>query len=139
MCQEVAHTFGLDHQSTDGSSLDTCMDYFSNTGANAGSTLSTRPNQHDYDELNIIYAHLDSTSTVASIGNFASSLAGSDIEDPDENTPKAWGHVIDATLDGRTTTYAKELDNGDTVITFVRWADRDRLEDSPAVVRSQQP
>ena len=34
MCQEVAHTFGLDHQSEDGSSQDTCMDYFSNTGAN---------------------------------------------------------------------------------------------------------
>src|SRR5262245_37753318 len=51
MCQEVAHTFGLDHQSTDGSSLDTCMDYFSNTGVNAGSTLSTKPNAHDFQEL----------------------------------------------------------------------------------------
>src|SRR6266542_5733720 len=65
MCQEIAHTFGLDHQSTDGSSQNTCMDYFSNTGANAGSTLSTRPNQHDFDELNIIYAHLDNTTTVS--------------------------------------------------------------------------
>src|SRR5207249_1331178 len=65
MCQEVAHTFGLDHQSTDGSSLNTCMDYFSNTGANAGSTLSTKPNAHDFEELNIIYQHLDSTTTVA--------------------------------------------------------------------------
>ena len=37
MCQEVGHTFGLDHQSTDGSSLNTCRDYFSNTGANASS------------------------------------------------------------------------------------------------------
>ncbi len=64
MCQEIGHTFGLDHQSTDGSSQNTCMDYFSNTGANAGSTLSTRPNQHDYDQLAAIYAHLDSTSTV---------------------------------------------------------------------------
>src|SRR3982750_1253240 len=56
MCQEVAHTFGLDHQSTDGSSQDSCMDYFSNTGANASSTLSTKPNKHDFDELNVIYA-----------------------------------------------------------------------------------
>ena len=45
ICQEVAHTFGLDHQSTDGSSLNTCMDYFSNTGANATSTLSISPEQ----------------------------------------------------------------------------------------------
>ena len=65
MCQEVAHTFGLDHQSTDGSSQNSCMDYFSNTGANATSTLSTRPNKHDFDELNTIYAHLDSTTTVS--------------------------------------------------------------------------
>ena len=42
VCQEVGHTFGLDHQSTSGASLNTCMDYFSNTGANANSTL-TRP------------------------------------------------------------------------------------------------
>src|SRR5262249_48946840 len=61
VCQEMAHTFGLDHQSTDGSSLNTCMDYFSNTGVNATSTLSTKPNAHDFDELNIIYEHLDST------------------------------------------------------------------------------
>ena len=65
MCQEIAHTFGLDYQSTDRSSLNTCMDYFSNTGANANNTASTKPNQHDFDELNIIYAHLDSTTTVA--------------------------------------------------------------------------
>src|SRR5215813_11776679 len=65
MCQEIGHTFGLDHQSTDGSSLNTCMDYFSNTGSNANSTLSTHPNQHDYDELVTIYTHLDSFTTIA--------------------------------------------------------------------------
>jgi hypothetical protein len=57
VCQEVGHTFGLDHQSTDGSSLDTCMDYYHNTSDT--DTLSTRPNQHDYDELVTIYTHLD--------------------------------------------------------------------------------
>ncbi|MBI3713895.1 MAG: hypothetical protein HY253_13180 [Burkholderiales bacterium] len=73
MCQEVAHTFGLDHQSTDGSSLNTCMDYFSNTGANATSTLSTKPNKHDFDQLKLIYAHLDSFNT--SFGTIAASSA----------------------------------------------------------------
>ena len=58
ICQEVAHTFGLDHQSTDGSSQNTCMDYFSNTGANASSTLSTRPNVHDFDELCEVERHV---------------------------------------------------------------------------------
>jgi hypothetical protein len=51
MCQEVGHDFGLDHQSTSGADLNTCMDYFSNTGANANNTDSTHPNAGDYDEL----------------------------------------------------------------------------------------
>lgn len=51
VCQEVAHDFGLDHQDTSGADFNTCMDYFSNTGANATNTDSTHPNQGDYDEL----------------------------------------------------------------------------------------
>jgi hypothetical protein len=51
MCQEVGHDFGLDHQSETGADLNTCMDYFSNTGANANNTDSTHPNAGDYDEL----------------------------------------------------------------------------------------
>jgi hypothetical protein len=62
ICQEIGHTFGLDHQDTSGISLDTCMDYYHNTSAT--DTKSTHPNQHDYDELATIYAHLDSTTTV---------------------------------------------------------------------------
>jgi len=88
MCQEVGHTFGLDHQSTSGADLNTCMDYFSNTGANATNTDSTHPNAGDYDELLCIYdpasagktltsgahsctgtGHLDSTTTLASAAN----------------------------------------------------------------------
>jgi len=65
LCQEVGHTFGLGHTSEDGSSQNTCMDYFSNTGANATSTLSTHPNQHDYAQLETIYGHVDASSTLA--------------------------------------------------------------------------
>ena len=43
VCQEVAHTYGLGHQSEDGSSQNSCMDYFSNTGANATSTSASSP------------------------------------------------------------------------------------------------
>ncbi len=53
MCQEVGHLFGLGHTSEDGSTQNTCMDYSS-------SPTSTRPNQHDYDQLQLIYGHLDS-------------------------------------------------------------------------------
>lgn len=62
ICQEVGHTFGLDHQDESGISLNTCMDYYHNTSAS--DTKSTHPNQHDYDELGTIYSHLDSTTTV---------------------------------------------------------------------------
>ncbi|HVT02444.1 MAG TPA: hypothetical protein VHL58_03605 [Thermoanaerobaculia bacterium] len=122
MCQEVAHTFGLDHQSTDGGSLNTCMDYFSNTGANAGSTLSTKPNAHDFEELNTIYAHTDSTTTVSSFEGSVFSLNPTSDDDSMFDTADKWGKVVDATPDGQTTTYAKELPNGDTQITFVIWA-----------------
>jgi len=121
MCQEVGHTFGLDHQDTSGASLNTCMDYFSNTGSNAGSTLSTTPNQHDYDELGIIYSHLDSSTTIA-FSPFGNGLAFGG-EDEDLDGPNAWGHVVDATVDGRTTTYERDFPNG-KLLTFVIWADR---------------
>lgn len=57
LCQEVGHTFGLDHQSENGDSLNTCMDYYHNVSD--ADTKSTTPNQHDYDQLSSIYQHLD--------------------------------------------------------------------------------
>jgi len=114
MCQEVAHTFGLDHQSTDGSSLNTCMDYFSNTGANAGSTLSTRPNQHDFDELNIIYAHLDSTTTVS-----ASTSKSSPADTNDD--PNSWGMLMSQSNNGRSSTYEAYNRDGSKTLTHVYW------------------
>lgn len=65
MCQEVGHTFGLDHQSTDGSSQNTCMDY-------SNSPTSTAPNQHDYDELVTIYSHTDSYNSYSTSASAAS-------------------------------------------------------------------
>ena len=77
MCQEVAHTFGLGHTSEDGSSQKTCMDYSS-------SPDSTGPNQHDFDQLEIIYAHTDSTTTIAARAALAAST--SDVTDD----PVSW-------------------------------------------------
>ncbi len=115
MCQEVAHTFGLDHQSTDGSSQNSCMDYFSNTGANAGSILSTKPNQHDFDELNIIYQHLDSTTTVAAMAALAATT--SDVTDD----PISWGHRIRQSANGRSSHYERLNGDGSKTITHVYW------------------
>jgi hypothetical protein len=121
MCQEVAHTFGLDHQSTNGSSQDTCMDYFSNTGANASSALSTKPNQHDFDELNIIYGHLDSSSTAAQIAAEVAAMgqgpaaANRDIS----NDPNSWGQLV--RQQGRSSTYERHNGDGSKNLTHVYW------------------
>jgi hypothetical protein len=72
MCQEVGHTFGLGHTSEDGSTQNTCMDYSS-------SPTSTKPNQHDYDQLSTIYAHTDSYnsySTSTALNVQQQSMAG---------------------------------------------------------------
>ncbi len=64
MCQEVGHVFGLAHQDEnfDNPNLGTCMDY-----TNDPSTNQT-PNQHDYNQLESIYSHLDSVNTWALAG-----------------------------------------------------------------------
>mgnify|MGYP001601360272 FL=1 len=115
VCQEIAHTFGLDHQSVNGSSQDPCMDYFSNTGANATSTLSTRPNTHDFEELNIIYAHLDSTTTIAA--STASSAA--DITDD----PSSWGQLVRQSGNGRSSVYERHNADGSLTLTHVYWTE----------------
>ncbi len=115
MCQEIGHTFGLDHQSTGAGSLDTCMDYFSNTGTAAESTLSTHPNQHDYDQLAAVYAHTESSSTVAAS---ASSSTGREVGD-DRST---WGREIARGANGEFSVFERDFGNGDKVITHVTWA-----------------
>ena len=117
MCQEVAHTFGLAHQDESGKSLNTCMDYFSNTGANAGSTLSTKPNAHDFAELETIYAHLDSSTTLASTASPAT--LGVDITDD----PNSWGQLMSQSANGRSSTYERANRDGSFTLTHVFWTE----------------
>lgn len=117
MCQEIGHTLGLDHQSTDGSSQDTCMDYFSNTGVNAGSTLSTHPNAHDYAQLETIYAHLDSITTVLSSAFRGAANAGADTGDEND-----WGREVQKSSDGKSSIHERDFGKGQKLFTFVIWA-----------------
>jgi hypothetical protein len=96
ICQEIGHTFGLDHQSETGQSLGTCMDYYHNTSAS--DTTSTHPNSHDYQELSTIYQHLDSTTTV---GSAAFSPLGATV---------------------RTSKFVARLAGGARLVTFITWA-----------------
>lgn len=115
MCQEIGHTFGLGHTSEDGSSQNTCMDYFSNTGANAGSTLSTHPNQHDYDQLASIYAHLDSSTTLAASAGQSAGAADT------TNDPNSWGQLMSQSANGRSSTYERGNSDGSKTVTHVYW------------------
>jgi hypothetical protein len=121
MCQEVAHTFGLGHQSEDGSSQNSCMDYFSNTGAYANSTTSTKPNAHDFDMLKTIYAHLDSTTTVqAAPGTIGSAARGGvDVDITDD--PASWGALMRQSANGRSSTYQRYNQDGSVTLTHVYW------------------
>ncbi len=109
-CQEVGHAFGLDHQDTnfDNANLGTCMDYTNNPGTNQ------HPNNHDYDMLQTIYGHVDSTSTIGAA--LPSSPAPAFAGEADE----AWGNLVDSK--GPMETYYRDLGNGNGVITHVFWA-----------------
>ena len=117
MCQEVGHTLGLDHQDEDfaNANLGTCMDYTSSPETNQ------HPNQHDYDMLETIYAHLDGSTTLAA----SAASSGSDV---DTNDPNAWGREIRRSADGRASLFARDLGDGTKLFTHVFWADPDRAE-----------
>lgn len=122
MCQEVGHTFGLDHQDVNFSNanLGTCMDYTDDPSGLLKNQLSNEhPNTHDYDELGIIYAHLDSFSTLLSKKSPSPASVGDDIDTSDE---KEWGKVIKKSGDGRSSLHERDLGKGNKVFTFVIWA-----------------
>ena len=107
MCQEVGHTLGLDHQDEffTNPNLLTCMDYTNDPSTNQ------QPNPHDYEELEIIYAHEDSATTVAA----ALSTPGGKGADASD-----WGRrVSGSTKPGTVARYVKDLGDGNLVVTFV--------------------
>jgi hypothetical protein len=112
MCQEIGHTFGLDHQDENftNANLGTCMDYTNNPGTNQ------HPNAHDYAQLESIYSHLDSTSTVGGGGGGPKGKprAGKDAS--------AWGKRVDGSRASGHSTYVRNLGGGNLVVSFVTWA-----------------
>ena len=115
MCQEVGHIFGLDHQDENfnNTSLGTCMDYSNDP------TLNQHPNQHDYDMLDEIYAHLDTTTTLAT----SSLTKGSDLDSDD---PRTWGREVRRSDNRRLSVFEQDLGNGEKIIRHVFWADEER-------------
>lgn len=122
MCQEVGHTFGLDHQDEifNNTNLGTCMDYTNDPSGTLYSQLSNEhPNTHDYDQLETIYAHLDAVNTIFSKKSPAPASVGDDIDTSDA---KEWGKVIRKSGDGRSSLHERDLGKGNKIFTFVIWA-----------------
>lgn len=119
MCQEVGHTFGLNHQDENFSNLNlgTCMDYTNNPSRDDGSGNNLYPNAHDYEELDLIYAHPDSTTTIRQ----ATQRGGA--PNPDLSEPGSLGREIRRSGDGRGSLYERDLGDNNKVFTFVIWAD----------------
>ncbi len=111
-CQEIGHTFGLDHQDEDfnNANLNTCMDYARDPSTN------THPNAHDYEALEIIYAHLDSIVTAFS----KTQTSGSTL---DASEASEWGTTVRKSKDGRSSLHERDLGRGQKIFTFVIWAD----------------
>lgn len=110
MCQEIGHTFGLDHQSESGADLNTCMDY-------SNQLDNPSPNAHDYQQLETMYSHLDSTTTVG-FAVFAENVFG---DDPD--APHNWGQLVRQSANGRSSVYERDFGNGNKTLRHVFWTE----------------
>ena len=108
ICQEIGHDWGLDHQDESGADLNTCMDYDDALG-------NPHPNAHDYQQLETIYAHLDSTST---IGSLPAGFANADV-----HAQENWGTKVRESADGRSALFVRDFGNGNQIFTFVFWAE----------------
>lgn len=119
MCQEVGHTLGLDHQDENFSNtnLGTCMDYTSNP---LGPPDNEHPNQHDYDELAIIYAHLDSTTTVGQTTTRNAAGMPNWVAQGTFDNASDWGKEL--RNNGRVGLYERDFGGGNKLFTFVIFA-----------------
>ncbi|HVT02443.1 MAG TPA: hypothetical protein VHL58_03600 [Thermoanaerobaculia bacterium] len=121
MCQEVGHDFGLGHTSTNGTSQNTCMDYYSNTSST--DWTSTGPNQHDFDQI-LTQMHWGAKVLPDPAYLLVYRFPG----DGDLNAPWQWGTPIDFDSNGHAVTYKLDLGtdlmgNERAIWTHVIWAD----------------
>ena len=123
MCQEIGHTFGLDHQDENfnNGNLGTCMDYTNDPASNQ------HPNQHDYDQLSTIYSHLDSSGGSGGGGGGCNprspkcngASAADILASIEMNGPAQWGRLVSE--HGPQEVYELDFGDGRKVITHVTW------------------
>ena len=120
-CQEVGHTFGLNHQDENFSNanLGTCMDYTNDPSTNQ------HPNTHDYQQLDLIYAHPDSSTTVAALATAGSASPANErgVDRGPAGAPGDWGRLVSGSESPRhVAVYERDFGGGDKEVTFVTWA-----------------
>jgi hypothetical protein len=117
MCQEVGHLFGLDHQDEafDNTNMGTCMDYSNNPSRDDGMGDNLNPNAHDYEQLETIYAQLDSFSTVNQ--TFAQTMR--QVASENGENASEWGRSIKD--NGKVAVYERDFGFGNKIFTFVVW------------------
>jgi hypothetical protein len=117
MCQEIAHAFGLDHQDEvhGNVNLGSCMDYTNDPdGGVAYGPDNQYPNVHDFEQLNQIYLHADTTTTVSGATAPSGNNRGG-------NSPAEWGRPTRNDPDGLPNHYERDLGGGNRVLTHVFW------------------
>jgi hypothetical protein len=126
MCQEIGHTFGLAHvnENNNNSNTGSCMDYTSDPDGTRidnkdpwGKETNQYPNQHDYDQLGIIYNALDSTTTVGSAT--AASKMPPAANQGYFNSRAEWGALKQRSADGEVEIYERDFGGGNKVHTRV--------------------
>ena len=132
MCQEIGHTFGLDHQDENFEDLNlgSCMDYTNNQ---AGPPSNEHPNAHDFDELDSIYSHFDTPASPGGNGpgrGRGNGLGGFGMTRAEQTRallgtiqaldPGEWGRLI--RQHGRFAVFDLDLGNDTHLMTFVIWA-----------------
>lgn len=116
-CQEVGHTLGLDHQDEDfnNTPLFTCMDY--------QNPPYPYPNQHDYDELDIIYAGTDSYDSYYTGSTGGGDGGGVCNAPPGKGCNKAQGDLGESLgRHGNVERFVRPNGDGTLEITTVTWA-----------------
>lgn len=112
MCQEIGHDYGLGHQDENQNDdrTNSCMEYTNNPVGNE------HPDFHDYDQLLLIYNHMESAATAVFGGRGAG--LGADTGD----TPREWGRAIGQDAQGRPNRFMRQTGANSFIITHVTWA-----------------
>lgn len=125
MCQEVGHTFGLDHQDENfaNANLGTCMDYTNDPEGTNGNLNNETPNTHDYAMLEEVYAHHNqTTSGGGNTGGGSGKGRNKNMSDLETTiSPASWGQAVAQDAQGKNSLYVRNLDNGMQLITHVFW------------------